>query len=412
MIKSLYVVAFAFLQVIVCEGQNIGIGKVASRGPLGFEPLLGQKITLWDDGNVSGGNYGLGIQSGLMQIHAYTSIDNIAIGTGKSTSFIENFRFTSSGKLGIGNSDPIAALDINGRLRLGFDGTPGITPGFWLNASNNSNFTGFVGIANYTNTPPVGFYGANYGWGFTFNPYYGAIGIQNPDAVSSTINFANILGKKISFYPGATGDVGIGVANNRLQIYSDHPGTDVAFGKSVNGIFTERFAVKATGAIALNGNTGQPGQFLVSGGYGVPATWQPLAYWLPEKIVNTQRIYISDINITPTYIPGLSKQYVLSYATKVLVDVAIEVESIACGLCGPSGIEIWIDDRTDNQRVVLKDVVENGKRIYVQGRALLDGNIGTNYVDIIVKRTSGPAIYAGSSNFTTNPNFMIFEPLE
>jgi hypothetical protein len=100
----------------------------------------------------------------------------------------------------------------------------------------------------------------------------GNIGIGNNNP-NSPLTFAPSLGKKITLYPGTTGDVGFGVAGNRLQIYADNPNADVAIGYDAGGIFNEKLAVKANGALAVNGNTGSTGQVLTSNGTGA-ALWQ------------------------------------------------------------------------------------------------------------------------------------------
>ncbi len=96
------------------------------------------------------------------------------------------------------------------------------------------------------------------------------IGTLSPNA---PLGFPPSLGKKITLYPGATGDVGLAVAGNRLQIYSDNPNADVAFGYDAAGTFNERFAFKPNGAFAVNGNVGNPGEVLQSNGGGSAATW-------------------------------------------------------------------------------------------------------------------------------------------
>jgi hypothetical protein len=88
----------------------VGIGTSTPRAPLSFFPAVGQKISLWDDGNVAGNNYGLGIQAGLMQLYTYTINDDIAFGYGSSTSFIERMRVKGNGNVGIGNSNPLSPL--------------------------------------------------------------------------------------------------------------------------------------------------------------------------------------------------------------------------------------------------------------------------------------------------------------
>jgi hypothetical protein len=75
------------------------------------------------------------------------------------------------------------------------------------------------------------------------------IGITNP---TRALSFAPSLEKKISFYPGATGDVGISVAGNDLRIFSDNSAARISFGyDDYVGGFTARAYVPASGAVAM-----------------------------------------------------------------------------------------------------------------------------------------------------------------
>ncbi len=135
------------------------------------------------------------------------------------------------------------------------------------------------------------------------------IGTATPNA---PLSFPPTLGKKITLYPGQTGDVGFGVAGNRLQLYTDNPNADVAIGYDAAGVFNEKLAVKANGAIAVNSNTGTVGQVLTSGGVSSPAVWSnaPKQYstsfsdssyqWkgLPKGIGSDQLITLSDLTQT------------------------------------------------------------------------------------------------------------------
>jgi len=75
------------------------------------------------------------------------------------------------------------------------------------------------------------------------------IGMTNP---TRPLSFPATLEKKISFYPGATGDVGISVSGNDLRLYSDNVNARVSFGYDdyTNG-FTSRAYVLASGTTAL-----------------------------------------------------------------------------------------------------------------------------------------------------------------
>ena len=76
---------FAFSDV------NVGIGETTPRFPLNFRSSLGDKISLY--GNTPGGpHYGFGIQSGLLEIHAATSSDDVGFGYGSSSAFTETMR--------------------------------------------------------------------------------------------------------------------------------------------------------------------------------------------------------------------------------------------------------------------------------------------------------------------------------
>ena len=87
------------------------------------------------------------------------------------------------------------------------------------------------------------------------------------------LRFGPTLGRKIILYPGQTGDVGLTVQGNLLQIHADNPNADVAIGYEQGGAFKERLRVKANGAIEVNGSAGQPGQVLMSRGPSEPPTW-------------------------------------------------------------------------------------------------------------------------------------------
>jgi len=154
------------------NGGNIGIATTTPGFPLNFPNTIDDKISLY--GN-SGNHYGFGIQGGLLQMHTDAALANIAFGYGSSSSFTEGARIINSGSEG---------MILYGRLHL-------------KNGSAPINVTQSVGIGN-----------------------------ENPNA---PLSFAASLGKKITLYPGATGDVGFGVSGNRLQIYSDNPNADVGF---------------------------------------------------------------------------------------------------------------------------------------------------------------------------------------
>jgi microcystin-dependent protein len=129
---------------------------------------LGNKIVLWGDGNTA--HYGLGVQSGLLQIHSDLPGTDIIFGTGSSSLFKERMRINTLGGDG---------LNINGRIILKNGTTPldlNYGSGVWMYKADNSALLGFMGVQNNQN---LGFYGGPAGWGFTYDAINSRVGIGN-----------------------------------------------------------------------------------------------------------------------------------------------------------------------------------------------------------------------------------------
>ncbi len=192
--------------------------------------------------------------------------------------------------------------------------------GVWLYKPDNSALLGFMGVQNSQN---VGFYGGPNGWGFTYDAINSRVGINNNNP-NAPLAFAAALGKKITLYPGGTGDVGFGVAGNRLQIYSDNPGADVAIGYDAAGTFNERFAFKPNGALAVNGSMGSPGQVLKTNGSGGALAWVGRPYAMSfTQTANTSNFPAGDLTVA---IPGLDNQsFSISETSNVVFNANIMV---------------------------------------------------------------------------------------
>ncbi len=80
----------------------------------------------------------------------------------------------------------------------------------------------------------------------------GFIGIQGNTAPATALSFSSSLGKKISLYPGVSGDAGFGVFGNELRIHSDYNNADITFGyDNYNNGFTENLRFKANGNVGI-----------------------------------------------------------------------------------------------------------------------------------------------------------------
>ena len=204
---------------------------------------LGNRIALY--GGLGNSNkYGLGIQSGLLQLFTDGPSTNIALGYGNSYAFTERVRFMNQGEIG---------QSLTGRLQLKAGSQ---SAGIWMqNTANNLNVA-FMGMAADNIT---GFYSpSGAGWGLTMNTTNANVGIGlNGASAARPLSFPATLGEKILLYPGSAGEVGIGVYGNELRLHSDNAGAAVSFGTQTNaGVFTEagRFQLSGGTALRVNGS--------------------------------------------------------------------------------------------------------------------------------------------------------------
>src|SRR5215831_4707073 len=248
-----------------------------------------------------------------------------------------------NGFLGVGRTAPVSRLDVlgsnwdlvntEGDLRVGSDN-------FRLKIGVATSGGG-AGAANIMQQGNPGGYnvmslGAQ-GTSILFvNGGTQRVGIGT-DSPSAPLGFPAALGEKISLYPGATGHVGIGVAGNRLKLYVDDANGDVALGFDQAGTFNERFAVKSSAALAVNGATGSAGQILRSNGPSSAATWVS-----PTSAQNSN-IFIQDSGNSVTIpdhgvatLPDLSKTLTLATAAKAIVSVNVVIRDPGCTACGAS----------------------------------------------------------------------------
>jgi hypothetical protein len=221
---------------------------------------------------------------------------------------------------------------------------------------------------------------ANTGAGpaFTATPYVTTLGVGTP-APNAPLGFPPFLGKKITLYPGLTGDVGFGVAGNRLQIYADNPNADVALGWDAAGTFNERFAVKPTGALAVSGNVGAAGQMLVSNGAGVAAQWAtpPVA---PQALGNNpleqspQLTGFVDHDFTSTLTVNTGP-------ARLLISAVFEITTPICELCSLSRNQVYLNIDGHVQGILpTTDVAANDYQTYTVSNFAFDVAAGAHTV--------------------------------
>lgn len=398
--------------------QNIGINTtIPPRYPLSFAATSEQKISLWDNGNAQRWTYGMGVVN--KELRLCSEIYHMGFGYGSSDVFTEKFRFTNEGYLGINNNNPGFPVDVNGLARM-IQKSAAYMPlisfhkKFYTGIRNDSIFGMGVLDQLFPENPTID--------GLNINMNTGNVGLKaafDNNKISTPLTLNNSFTQKISLYPGATGNVGVAVQNSKLMFYGDNPNADVAFGYDQYSTgFAERFAVKPTGALAIVGNTGSPGQAIRSSGSGSQATWSNFPSTtnetLPQQVAaSPQTLNIAESSTALVQIPGLTTSYTMAAAGKVKVDYQISTQALTCAFCGDVNGEIVIDTRTGTSPFIAPFNIMQGMRTTLSGKVVLDVPAGTNYIDIYVRRISGPGFSIGSNlPEITNICFMIFERLD
>ncbi|MEP7106372.1 MAG: hypothetical protein ABI760_00290 [Ferruginibacter sp.] len=382
---------------------NIGIGTVTPRYSLSFAPSLGQKIALWDDGNVDGGNYGIGVQSGLLQLHTYTPLDDIVMGYGSSNNFTERFRFKGNGFMGIGNNDPQFFLDVSGRIRLRHEGG-NITAGLWLNNSLNNSTPAFIGMQGDSY---VGWYGTTAGWGLVMNTNSGYTGIGN----TSPQNRLDITGLNNYDLANSEGDARIGNASYRIKfgvalsgggagasgiMQYGQPGgfNNLALGSqgknfiNINGTGNFVDITNATGGLRFDGAAGKAGEVLGSNGSSVAPSWvSPTA----ALAANTQQFFQSSTVVgVVNYVgvPGLSQSFTCP-AGKGMFILQGQMFNNGCFACGNQSCkyDIVVDGVLIDRNFAT--VANGGEAVVTNGATLYNLTAGTHTVTVNVDGNGG-----------------------
>jgi hypothetical protein len=283
----------------ILENGNTGIGEPNPGFPLNFESILGEKISFY---GTNGSNYGIGVQGGLLQIHANVATDDIAFGTGSSASFAENMRIKGNGNVGIGTITPQG---------YGHGGNNKILEIKNPNSSINSQSQLILSTAAADGSMGGITWAQN---NIVTNPMAGFLGcVLDPFNTGSKLVFytrntpANLLTEKMTI--NGNGNVGIGtsspnallqlgntITNRKIVLFDQNNNDNQYYGFGINGgvlryqvsntvsdhVFyagtsatasTELLRIKGNGALAVGGSTGTSKQILTSNGNGMAPVW-------------------------------------------------------------------------------------------------------------------------------------------
>lgn len=198
------------------DNNNFGIYNSNPRAPLSFQAVAGNKIDFYYVSPTS--MYGLGLGSGELQLYTADNTHHTSIGYGSNAAFTETFRVNNNGNTVTTNPVQLAAATENAAYFK--------TNNFYTGAIKTIGIGGStarLGLFTYAAATASGLLER-----FSISDG-GNVGIGNI-APARPLSFAATLGKKISLYPGGTGDVGLSVEGNELRMYSDNSSAVITLG--------------------------------------------------------------------------------------------------------------------------------------------------------------------------------------
>jgi hypothetical protein len=137
--------------MVILNNGNMGIGTETPNAHLQFaSTIANRKLVLYEEGNNDHQFMGFGINGGVLRYQAANStVDHVFyVGTGTSSSN-ELFRIRGTGNVGIGTSQPVQKLDVNGGSwfgvqRSGLDALESLDPNIVHIVSPNKMTTNAV----------------------------------------------------------------------------------------------------------------------------------------------------------------------------------------------------------------------------------------------------------------------------
>lgn len=351
--------AFQFAYVAIMHAQNVGIGTSTPNAPLQFgNQAQNRMVVLYEHFNNDHQFYGLGINAGIFRYQTATSADDHVFYAGlNASSSRELLRVKGNGNVGIGTPTPNASLQfanttLNRKIVL-FEvlNNDHQFYGFGINSGTLRYQTGALGDAHV-------FYAGQSTTAsrellrIQGNGHVG-IGNSNPRA---PLHFAQeVRNRKIVLWSSEDNEhqfYGFGINGFTLRYQTPSPTDDHVFytGASAS-TSTELMRLKGTGALAFAGNTGSPGNVLVSTGTSTSPAWRtpPGRY---AQVFQTQEIQ-DPAGGDGRLVPGLVTIINLEQPAMVVLHVRLHISVSSCVACEPNLTYVTVQRVLPNGDVAL-----------------------------------------------------------
>ncbi|HET6994091.1 MAG TPA: hypothetical protein VFI06_03865 [Chitinophagaceae bacterium] len=379
----------------ILRNGNVGIGHLNPIAPLSFSSSVGEKITFYGD---SSPDYGIGVQSYLLQIHTDASAADIAFGYGSSALFTETMRIKGNGNVGIGTSTP--------SYPLSFPNTTGDKISLWGNSGAHYGLGVQGGLLQIHSANSVDDIAFGYGSSGSFTERMRVKGNGNIGIGNSNPSYLLDVNGRLRVRSGGSNSVSAGLwlnnnLNNEAAFMGMEDDTHIGFfGNS--GAAWKLTMNTVTGALRVNGSEGSSGQLLRSNGTTQSASWvNPLNALYNNMTEYEQTAGSLTVNpLSSQEIPGMSNlTLVITSRSKVIVDAAAQITSNTCVACGGSTasmtVQVYLSSGGPLNTANTRGNIDPGEtKTFVTGTKIITLNPGTYTIDVPVSNSnlSGPTL--------------------
>jgi hypothetical protein len=342
-------------------GGNLGIGRGNPESPLHFPDELGEKIIFYG-GAVA--NYGIGVQTHLLQIHTDQYASTIELGYGSNSNFTELMRINGNGRVGIGTNDPQASLDVVKGSNLAtaaffpIDVNAGLNSHFNYSSSENTYIRGGKVILNDVENGKTG---------IGIEPTYADAMLE----VNGRIRLRKLASPSMAGYYLNRSD-NLAVAGLVGMV-----GQNIGFFGNSSSTFQMNMS---SGDLRFGAGSGNLGQVLRSKGGSLPPVWASATNQLYNSTLvsssSALQMYAGEV---PKDITGASQTFTLAGNATIIVTYNMEIAR-------PSDEEIYavayVDLLFDNNLITRSGTYTEYHMQTITGTVVISASAGTHTIKL------------------------------